>query len=84
MKGDMKMKGYKAFNKDLTCRGMQYEIGKEFTFDDKESAEILTDTLKKKMQVAGLPPDDSLEIKFDTSYLHKKHTIIYCVLIIIL
>lgn len=51
--------------------------GKEFTFDDKESAEILTDTLKKKMQVAGLPPDDSLEIKFDTSYLHKKHTIIW-------
>ena len=24
------MKGYKAFNKDLTCRGFQYEIGKEF------------------------------------------------------
>ena len=27
------MKGYKAFNKDLTCRGMQYEIGQEYTFD---------------------------------------------------
>ena len=27
------MKGYKAFNKDLTCRGMQYEIGKEYKFD---------------------------------------------------
>ena len=27
------MKGYKAFNKDLTCRDMQYEIGKEYTFD---------------------------------------------------
>ena len=24
------MKGYKAFNKDLTCRNYQYEIGKEF------------------------------------------------------
>ncbi len=27
------MKGYKAFNSDLTCRGMQYEIGKEYVFD---------------------------------------------------
>ena len=27
------MKGYKAFNSDLTCRGMQYEIGKEYKFD---------------------------------------------------
>ena len=27
------MKGYKAFNQDLMCRDMQYEIGKEYTFD---------------------------------------------------
>ena len=29
------MKGYKAFNKDLTCRGFQYEIGKEFEYKGK-------------------------------------------------
>lgn len=27
------MKGYKAFNKDLTCHNMQYEIGNEYTFN---------------------------------------------------
>lgn len=27
------MKGYKGFNSDLTCRGFQYEIGKEYEFD---------------------------------------------------
>ena len=29
------MRGYKAFNSDLTCRGMQYEIGKEYKFDSE-------------------------------------------------
>ena len=28
------VKGFKAFNQNLQCRGMQYEIGKEYTMDE--------------------------------------------------
>ncbi len=29
------MKGYKAFNPDLTCRDMQYEVGKSYSMDEE-------------------------------------------------
>jgi hypothetical protein len=29
------VKGYKAFDKGLVCRGMQYELGKDFIMEDK-------------------------------------------------
>ena len=30
---EMKIKAYKAFNMDMTCRGFQYEVGKEYEMD---------------------------------------------------
>ena len=30
------MIGYKAFNKNLCCRGFQYEVGKTYTKDTKK------------------------------------------------
>ena len=31
------MKGYKAFNSDMTCRGFQYEIGRRYKTDNEIS-----------------------------------------------
>ena len=50
---------------------------KEYTFEDSDANIIMTETLKTKMRLAGLPQDDDLEVKFDVSYANKKHTIFW-------
>lgn len=35
MSEEKTIKAYKAFNKDMTCRGFQYEVGKEYDMDGK-------------------------------------------------
>ena len=39
MDNGKKIKGYKGFNPDLTCRGFQYETGKEYQTDKAKTCE---------------------------------------------
>lgn len=45
---------------------------KYYLFDHPESNVLLTETLKHKMEVAGLPADDTLKVEFDLSYQGKR------------
>lgn len=44
MKEEKTIQAYKGFNSDLTCRGFQYEVGKEYTHDGER---IKADTFYK-------------------------------------
>ena len=39
MENEKKIKGYKGFNPDLTCRDFQYEVGKEYETDKAKTCE---------------------------------------------
>lgn len=43
-----------------------------YTFEDVEANELMTETIKHKMELAGLPADDTLKISFDLDYPMKK------------
>jgi CRISPR-associated endoribonuclease Cas6 len=49
---------------------------KHFTYKDENTGEMMAETLRRKMQIAGLPEDPSLKIEFDLSYPNKKEKLI--------
>ncbi|MDR2119087.1 MAG: CRISPR-associated endoribonuclease Cas6 [Tannerellaceae bacterium] len=51
----------------IFVRRFEGEKNTHYTFEDPESGTFLEKTLLHKMKIAGLPEDESLKIRFDTS-----------------
>lgn len=47
-----------------------------YTYEDEVAGELMKETLLNKMQKAGLEPDETLRIRFDTSAQRKKTKLI--------
>lgn len=49
----------------------------EYYYDNSECGKLMEETLRNKMQFAGVPNDDSLHIEFDLSYERKKTKLVW-------
>ena len=56
---------------------------KYYFYDDQESNQLMTETLKHKMREAGLPEDDTLRVEFDISYSKKKKKMVKLLYVLI-
>lgn len=45
---------------------------KQYTFEDEDAGTLMTCTLRHKMKMAGIQPDDTLRIRFNSDYENKK------------
>ena len=57
------------FIKRLQNENCNYKF---YLYDDEESNKLMTETLKHKMQEAGLPEDEMLRVEFDLNYPKKQ------------
>lgn len=51
---------------------LKFQVTKQYTFNDEEANGLMVHTLHHKMELAGLPYDESLDIRFDLDYQNKK------------
>jgi CRISPR-associated endoribonuclease Cas6 len=60
----------------IFVRRFEGEINTHYTFENQEAGKFMEKTLLYKMKIAGLPEDESLKIRFDTSVNGAKTKII--------
>ena len=56
----------------LIKRKLEDGHSKQYVFTDAEAGQLMKETLESKMQKAGIEPDETLDIQFDTSYVKKR------------
>ena len=67
------MKGYKGFNKDLTCRCFQYEVGKEYTEEKAELCNSGFHACENPLDCFGYyPPASSVYHEVELNDVSKK------------
>ncbi len=49
----------------------------EYYYNNPDCGKLMEETLHKKMQIAGLPDDETLHIEFDLSYAKKKKKLVW-------
>jgi CRISPR-associated endoribonuclease Cas6 len=60
----------------IYIRRFEGEIDTHYTFEDRDAGKFLEATLRHKMKIVGLPEDESLKIRFDTSSADKRTKVI--------
>lgn len=56
----------------LHRRAKEGKRSTQYTFQDEISSQLMTGILKRKMEIAGLPADENLSVRFDLSYSRKR------------
>ena len=73
----LRLKSGEHFVLRIIQRRLEDGSNKHYTYEDTVAGNLLEETLRHKMQVAGLPDDRTLKISFATEYPKKKIKTIY-------
>ena len=69
---DLSNKNYFLLGSPVFIKRLENGHYRHYTYEDPEACTLMEETLRHKMELAGLPDDPSLRISFDLSYSKKK------------